>query len=104
MRTAAAKRRAGLPRRVVYAASAGRRTISDLIPGIAKRVDQEERAMKVTKITGYGVHPGLRMYLVFVKVVSDAGIHGWGEAYSQYDRDKAVLAHVSALGYYLDGR
>ena len=60
--------------------------------------------MKVTKVTGYGVHPGWRKNLVFVKVETDAGITGWGEAYSQYDRDQPVLAQVSALGGYLIGR
>jgi galactonate dehydratase len=60
--------------------------------------------MKVTKVTGYGVHPGWRKNLVFVKVETDAGISGWGEAYSQYDRDQPVLAQVNALGGYLVGR
>jgi galactonate dehydratase len=60
--------------------------------------------MKVTKVTGYGVHPGWRKNLVFVKVETDAGIHGWGEAYSQYDRDQPVLAQIGALGGYLIGR
>lgn len=60
--------------------------------------------MKVTKVTGYGVHPGWRKNLVFVKVETDAGITGWGEAYSQYDRDQPVLAQVNALGGYLVGR
>lgn len=54
--------------------------------------------MKITKVTGYGVHPGWRKNLVFVKVETDAGIHGWGEAYSQYDRDQPVLAQINALG------
>jgi len=60
--------------------------------------------MKVTKVTGYGLYPGWRKNLVFVKVETDAGIHGWGEAYSQYDRDQPVLAQVNALGAYLVGR
>lgn len=60
--------------------------------------------MKVTKVTGYGVHPGWRKNLVFVKVEAEGGIVGWGEAYSQYDRDQPVLAQVSALGNYLVGR
>jgi galactonate dehydratase len=60
--------------------------------------------MKITRVTGHGVHPGWRKNLVFVKVETDAGIHGWGEAYSQYDRDQPVLAQVSALGSYLVGR
>jgi len=60
--------------------------------------------MKVTKVTGYSLHPGWRKNLVFVKVETEAGIAGWGEAYSQYDRDPAVMAHVNALGNYLAGR
>ena len=60
--------------------------------------------MKVTKVTGYAVHPGWRKNLIFVKVETDAGIHGWGEAYSQYDRDQPVMAQLNALGGYLIGR
>jgi len=60
--------------------------------------------MKITKVTGFAIHPGWRKNLVYVKVETDAGIHGWGEAYSQYDRDEAVMAQVSALGGYIIGR
>ena len=60
--------------------------------------------MKITAVKGYAVHPGWRKNLVFVKVETDAGLHGWGEAYSQYDRDGAVLAQVDALGRYMVGR
>ena len=54
--------------------------------------------MKVTAVKTYVVHPGWRKNLIFVKVETDAGIHGWGEAYSQYDRDRAVAAQLEALG------
>ena len=60
--------------------------------------------MKITSIKSYSVHPGWRKNLIFVKVETDAGIHGWGEAYSQYDRDPAVIAHLDALGRYCSGR
>lgn len=60
--------------------------------------------MKITAVKSYAVHPGWRKNLIFVKVETDAGIHGWGEAYSQYDRDTAVMAQLSALGPYLVGR
>lgn len=36
--------------------------------------------MKVTAVKNYTVHPGWRKNLIFVKVETDAGIHGWGEA------------------------
>ncbi|OGA38532.1 MAG: hypothetical protein A3G24_12230 [Betaproteobacteria bacterium RIFCSPLOWO2_12_FULL_62_13] len=60
--------------------------------------------MKITKVTSYAVHPGWRKNLIFVKVETDEGIHGWGEAYSQYDRDRAVLAQLEALASYVVGR
>ncbi|HSB49435.1 MAG TPA: mandelate racemase/muconate lactonizing enzyme family protein [Burkholderiales bacterium] len=60
--------------------------------------------MKITSIKSYSVHPGWRKNLIFVKVETDAGLHGWGEAYSQYDRDPAVMAHLDALGRYCSGR
>ena len=60
--------------------------------------------MKITKITSYTAHPGWRKNLIFVKVETDAGVHGWGEAYSQYDRDRAVVAQLEALGPYVVGR
>ena len=60
--------------------------------------------MKITAVKSYTVHPGWRKNLIFVKVETDAGIHGWGEAYSQYDRDTAVTAQLEALGRYAVGR
>ena len=60
--------------------------------------------MKITTVKSYSVHPGWRKNLIFVKVETDAGVHGWGEAYSQYDRDPAVIAHLEALGRYATGR
>ena len=60
--------------------------------------------MKITAVKSYTVHPGWRKNLIFVKVETAAGIHGWGEAYSQYDRDTAVTAQLQALGPYMVGR
>jgi galactonate dehydratase len=60
--------------------------------------------MKITAVKPYTVHPGWRKNLIFVKVETDAGIYGWGEAYSQYDRDTAVMAQLDALGKYALGR
>lgn len=60
--------------------------------------------MKVTTVKCIPVHPGWRKNWIFVKVETDEGHHGWGEAYSQYDRDRAVTAHVEEMGRYLVGR
>jgi galactonate dehydratase len=60
--------------------------------------------MKITAIECLPVHAGWRKNFVFVRIETDAGIVGWGESYSQYDRDRAVAAQVEELGRYLIGR
>lgn len=60
--------------------------------------------MKVSKIECLPVYSGWRKNFVFVRVETDSGLVGWGEAYSQYDRDGAVGAQVQELGRYLMGR
>src|SRR6516164_9368326 len=60
--------------------------------------------MKITSIECLPVYSGWRKNFVFVRIATDAGIVGWGEAYSQYDRDRAITAQVEELGRYLIGR
>jgi galactonate dehydratase len=60
--------------------------------------------VKVTEVKTYVVHPGTGKNWLFVKVETDADIHGWGEAYTQSDRDRAIEIHVQQLGRYLVGR
>lgn len=60
--------------------------------------------MKVTNVTTYLVHPGRAKNLCFVKVETDAGLHGWGECYTQSDRDRQVVVHVEQISRYLIGR
>ena len=60
--------------------------------------------MKITDIKVFSVHPGVAKNLMFVKVETDAGIHGWGESYTQSDRDTAIEAHIHQLARYLVDR
>ncbi|MDA0748185.1 MAG: mandelate racemase/muconate lactonizing enzyme family protein [bacterium] len=60
--------------------------------------------MKITSIKTYLVHPGTAKNWLFVKLETDEGIHGWGEAYTQSDRDCAIETHIRQLGRYLVGR
>lgn len=60
--------------------------------------------MKVTNVKDYTVHPGWRKNLMFVKLETDEGLFGWGEAYTQYDRDRAVKVHIEEIKRYLIGR
>jgi galactonate dehydratase len=57
--------------------------------------------LQVTNITTFLVHPGTAKNLCFVKVDTDVGIHGWGECYTQSDRDQQIAAHVEQLKRYL---
>ena len=60
--------------------------------------------MQVTQVRPILVDPGAGKNWLFVKVETDAGITGWGECYTQADRDHAIAAHVQQLGRYLVGR
>ena len=57
--------------------------------------------MKITNITTHLVHPGRGKNWLFIKIETDAGIYGWGEAYTQADRDKTIEVHVQQLARYL---
>ena len=60
--------------------------------------------MQITDIKTYLVHPGKAKNLCFVKIETDEGIYGWGECYTQSDRDVQITAHVDQLKRYLIGR
>lgn len=60
--------------------------------------------MKVAKVRTFLVHPSEEKNWLFVKVETDEGIHGWGECYTQADRDRAIEIHVQELARYLIGR
>ena len=60
--------------------------------------------MKITNLRHWLVHPGTGKNLCFVKVETDEGIHGWGECYTQSDRDRQITAHLDALTRYVIGR
>jgi galactonate dehydratase len=61
--------------------------------------------VKVTDVNTFIVHPnGRGKNLLFVKVSTDEGIHGWGEAYTQADRDRSIEISVHEMAEYLKGR
>ncbi|HLZ69532.1 MAG TPA: mandelate racemase/muconate lactonizing enzyme family protein [Dehalococcoidia bacterium] len=60
--------------------------------------------MQVTGVTPILVDPGNGKNWLLVKVETDAGIYGWGECYTQADRDQSIVAHVQQLARYLCGR
>jgi galactonate dehydratase len=60
--------------------------------------------VKITDVKTFLADPGVAKNLCFVKVETDEGIHGWGECYTQADRDIQIVAHVEQLERYLVGR
>jgi galactonate dehydratase len=60
--------------------------------------------MKITAIKSYVIHPSIGKNLLFVKVETNEGISGWGECYTQADRDIVIQIHIQQLGRYLRGR
>jgi galactonate dehydratase len=60
--------------------------------------------MQVTRVKPILVDPGSGKNWLFVKVETAEGIDGWGECYTQADRDQSIAAHVQQLGRYLVGR
>lgn len=67
--------------------------------------------MKVTRIETFLINPvshhagmiGAKNWL-YVRVECDEGIVGWGEAYTQLDRDRNIEQMIHDLGRYLMGR
>lgn len=44
-----------------------------------------------------------RKQWLFVKIETDEGIHGWGEAYTQATRERGIAQHIASLAPYLVG-
>jgi len=60
--------------------------------------------MKISDIKTFLVHPGVAKNLCFVKIETDSEFYGWGECYTQTDRDTQIVAHVEQIKRYLIGR
>ena len=60
--------------------------------------------MRVTGVETFLIHPGRGKNLLMVKVNTDEGIHGWGEAYTQADRDQSIEWTIHQMARYLVGR
>ena len=60
--------------------------------------------MKIKDVKHYLLNPGWGKNLLFVKVITDNGLEGWGECYTQSDRDKTIIVHLEHMSNYLIGR
>lgn len=60
--------------------------------------------MKIADVETFLVDSGSAKHWLFVRVATDDGLHGWGEAYTQLDRERAIEMHARELARYLVGR
>lgn len=60
--------------------------------------------MKITNIETFFYHPGVGKNLLFVKVDTDEGIYGWGEAYVTNTKEKVVSEYLNAISPLVIGR
>ena len=60
--------------------------------------------MKITDIEVIKWNPGTGKNFIYIKLTTDTGISGWGEAYAQADRDTQIEAHIDQLARYLINR
>jgi galactonate dehydratase len=60
--------------------------------------------MQISALRHFLVHPTTGKNLLFVALDTDEGLTGWGECYTQSDRDTQVAAHLDQLERYVVGR
>ena len=60
--------------------------------------------MTIQEVQTFIVHPGVGKNWLFVKLTTDDGLVGWGECYTQADRDQSIETTARQLGRYLVGR
>jgi galactonate dehydratase len=61
-------------------------------------------SLEITNLQYFLVHPGRGKNLLFVRLETSDGLHGWGECYTQADRDIQIVAHLDQLDRYVVGR
>ena len=62
-------------------------------------------SMKIANVETFYFYPGCAKNLVFVKITTDDGVYGWGEAYSgKNNREKIAGAYIEAIKPCILGR
>lgn len=60
--------------------------------------------MKIAHVESFLFNPGSTRNLLFVRIETDSGLHGWGEAYVTAEKEKAVDEYLRAMAPHLIGR
>lgn len=60
--------------------------------------------MKIARVESFLFHPGSGKNLLFVRIETESGLHGWGEAYVSVKKEKVVDQYLKAIAPCLIGR
>jgi len=66
--------------------------------------DGAPAAVKIEHVETFLFDPGTTRNLLFCRIETDTGIHGWGEAYVTVEKEKAVDEYLKAMIPHLIGR
>ncbi len=60
--------------------------------------------MQIALVESFLFNPGQTRNLLFCRIETDDGLHGWGEAYVTAEKEKAVDEYLRAMAPHLIGR
>ena len=60
--------------------------------------------MKIARIETFLLHPGSGKNLLFCRVETEDGLHGWGEAYVTRGKEKVIEECLRCMAPYVIGR
>ena len=60
--------------------------------------------MKIARVESFLFDPGSTRNMLFCRVETECGVHGWGEAYVNFETEKAVDEYLRAMAPHLIGR
>ena len=60
--------------------------------------------MKIARIETFLMHPGSGKNLLFCRVETEDGLHGWGEAYVTRGKERVIEQCIAAMAEYVVGR
>ena len=66
--------------------------------------NERETKMKIARIETFLLHPGSGKNLLFCRVETDDGLHGWGEAYVTRGKEKVIEECLRCMAPYVIGR
>ena len=60
--------------------------------------------MKITHVESFLFNPGATRNLLFLRIETESGLYGWGEAYVTAEKEKAVDEYLKGMAPHLIGR